>query len=127
MSESTTSGKRKAETPRKSGVADGSRRVRSLVASLVWLVAVVCALVLATGALLVALRFNLDNPIVDAITTVAGRIDFGVLKEFDVPKGAKQSAIDDAQIKSVLVNWGIAALGYLVVGKVLDRVIRPRG
>ncbi len=30
-------------------------------------------------------------------------------------------------VKSVLVNWGIAALVYLVAGKVIDRVIRPRG
>ena len=58
---------------------------------------------------------------------VARKIDLGELKSFDVAKGASASAREDAVVKSVLVNWGIAALAYLVVGKVLDRVIRPRG
>ena len=31
----------------------------------------------------------------------------------------------NAETKSALVNWGIAAIVYLVVGKILDRVIRP--
>ena len=32
---------------------------------------------------------------------------------------------DDVRTKWVLVNWGIASLAYLVVGKVLDRLVRP--
>ena len=124
---SETAGKRKAETPRSGGVAGGSRKVRSAVASVIWLLAVVAALVLAVGALLVALRFNLDNAAVKAITDLAERIDFGVLKDFAVKKGASASEKQDAVVKSTLVNWGIAALVYLVVGKLLDRVIRPRG
>ena len=97
MSDSTT-GKRRAETPRRDGVKAGSRRARSLVASLVWLVAVVAALVLAVGALLVALRFNLDNPLVKVITDLADAIDLGELKSFDVAKGASESAREDAGI-----------------------------
>ena len=31
----------------------------------------------------------------------------------------------DAETKGALVNWGIAAVVYLLIGKVLDRVIRP--
>ena len=128
MSESeTTAGKRRAESPRRGGLGEGSRKARSTVASVVWLLAVVAALVLAVGALLVALRFNLDNAAVKAITDLADKIDLGELKSFEVKKGASASARQDAVIKSVLVNWGIAALFYLVVGKVLDRVIRPRG
>ncbi len=55
----------KAETPvarkkkdRQTGkkVVAGANAVRSRIASLVWLVAVVCALFLAVGALLIALR-----------------------------------------------------------------------
>ena len=126
MSESGTAGKRRAETPRRDTLNDGSRKARSLVASVVWLLAVVAALVLAVGALLVALRFNLDNAVVKAITDLAERIDFGVLKDFKVKKGASASAIQDARIKSVLVNWGVAAVIYLAVGKVVDRVVRPR-
>jgi len=120
----TKAGKRRAKQSR-GGAGVDVRRVRSTVASVVWLVAVVAALVLAVGALLVALRFNLDNAAVKAISDLAGRIDLGVLKSFDVPKGAGAEAREDAVVKSVLVNWGIAALVYLVVGKLLDRVIRP--
>ncbi len=45
-------------------VAAGANLVRSRLASLVWLVAVVCALFLAVGALLIALKANQDNAIV---------------------------------------------------------------
>jgi hypothetical protein len=127
VSESETAGKRRAETPRRDGLNAGSRKARSTIASVVWLVAVVAAAVLAVGALLVALRFNLDNAVVKAITDLADKIDFGELKSFEVKKGAGASARQDAVVKSVLVNWGVAALIYLVEGKVLDRVIRPRG
>ena len=43
-------------------------------------------------------------------------IDLGEFKEFDGK---------DAPVKAALTNWGIAAVIYLVVGKVLDRIIRP--
>ena len=90
--------------------------VRSRVAALVWLAAVVCALFLAVGALVVALKMNQRNDIVSFITDVAGKLDFGDFKKFH---GA------NAATKSALVNWGIAAVIYLVIGKVLDRLIRP--
>ncbi len=94
----------------------GLRRVRSKAASLVWLAAVVCALFLAGGALLVALRMNQDNDLVRFVTDGARLLDLGELKEF---RGR------DAAIKAALTNWGIAAVVYLVVGRVLDRVLRP--
>ncbi len=92
------------------------RAVRTHVASLVWLVAVICALFLAVGALMVALKMNQDNAIVAFITDVAHRLDFGEFKKFH---GA------NAEVKAALTNWGIAAVIYLVIGKVLDRIIRP--
>jgi uncharacterized membrane protein len=126
-------GKRRAEKSKGTGASLGStNRIRSLLASIIWLVAVLCALALAVGALVVALDFNRDNPVVDLILNVANTIDLGVFKDFepDVKKGAsdaaKESARQSAQTKSVMVNWGLAALIYLVVGKVLDRLIRPR-
>jgi hypothetical protein len=98
-------------------VAAGIRAVRSTVASAVWLVAVVCALVLAVAALLVALRMNQQNDLVSLVLDTARRLDFGRLKTFTGK---------DAAIKAALVDWGVAALVYLVLGKVLDRLIRPR-
>lgn len=129
-------GKRRAEKPKGkgSGMALGgsANRVRSLLASVVWLVAVLCALALAVGALVIALDFNRDNSAVDLILNVANTLDFGVFKDFEpefkkgASEAAKQSARQSAQTKSVMVNWGLAALIYLVVGKVVDRLLRPR-
>lgn len=97
-------------------VVTGVRAVRSTLASAVWLVAVVCALILAVGALLVALRMNQDNDLVALVLDYARRLDFGSLKTFTGK---------DAAIKASLVDWGVAAVVYLVIGKILDRVIRP--
>ncbi len=93
-----------------------AKTVRNQVASVVWLAAVVCALFLAVGALLVALKMNQDNAIVAFVTDVANKIDFGELKQF---------AGKNAEVKAALTNWGIAAVIYLLIGKVLDRAIRP--
>jgi hypothetical protein len=97
-------------------VATGVRTVRSTIASAVWLVAVVCALILAVGALFVALRMNQQNDLVSLVLGYARRLDFGNLKTFTGK---------DAAVKAALVDWGVAALVYLVVGRILDRVIRP--
>ena len=84
---------------------------------LVWLVAVVCALFLAVGALLVALKMNQDNAI------VALRPRRGATSSTSAP--FKDFTGKGAATKEALTNWGIAAVIYLVVGKVLDRIIRP--
>jgi hypothetical protein len=94
----------------------GTNAVRSRIASAVWLAAVVCALVLAVGALLVALKMNQDNSIVAFVIDAARRLDFGSLKEFTGRNAA---------VKAALTNWGIAAVLYLIAGKVVDRAIRP--
>ena len=94
----------------------GGRDVRDKIASVVWLAAVVCALFLAVGALMVALKMNPDNAIVAFVLDVADVLDLGEFKEFDGKNAA---------VKSALTNWGIAAVIYLVIGKVLDRIIRP--
>lgn len=103
-------------------VKAGSDAIRSRIASVVWLVAVVCALILAIGALLTAMNAaNQDNGIVAFITDTADALagPLGSLFDFD------DKDKDAARTKNTLVNWGIAAVIYLVVGKVLDRIIRP--
>lgn len=97
--------------------------VRVALASAVWLVAVIAAVVLATGALLVALDFNLDNPLVSFVTETAARLDLGELKSFD--PGSTTESAEEALRRSVLVNWGLAAVIYLILGKIADRLIRP--
>jgi TRAP-type C4-dicarboxylate transport system permease small subunit len=133
VAEPEAAGKRRAEKkPGRGGAMGSTKRIRSILASVVWLAAVVCALALAVGALMIALQLNQTNSIVKAVLDVAQTIDFGVFKEFEPnpPEDATRAEVQDARqsaiTKSVMVNWGLAALIYLVVGKVLDRIIRPR-
>lgn len=100
----------------KDKVRSGAKGLRTKLASAVWLVAVVCALFLAVGALFVALKMNPDNAIVGFVLDGAELLDLGEFKEFEGK---------NAKVKSALTNWGIAAVIYLVVGRVLDRLIRP--
>jgi hypothetical protein len=102
-------------------VKAGAASVRSRLASVVWLVAVVCALFLAVGALLVALDANRDNSVVTFVLDVADRLD----GPFNRDEGIFTFEGKEAETKGALVNWGIAAVVYLLIGKVLDRIIRP--
>jgi hypothetical protein len=106
----------------KSDPVDSARRV---VATVIWVLAVVAALLLAAGALVIALDFNEKNRFVDFLTTTAENLNFlGEMKSFE-PDGKSEAAQHSALVKEVLVNWGICAVVYLVIGKVLDRLIRP--
>jgi len=121
-----------SETGADKGAADkgGDRKagpsvlttIRIRIAQLVWLLFVLCALVLAVGALLVALDANVDNPLVEFVLDGADAVDLGV---FSRENGIKEFAGDNADTKNALFNWGIGAITYLVVGRIVDRVIRP--
>jgi hypothetical protein len=79
-------------------------------------------LFLAIGALLVALKANRHNAVVSFVLEGADKLDLGV---FSRKHGIFTFHGKDAAIKDALVNWGIGAIVYLVVGKIVDRVIRP--
>ena len=96
--------------------------VRARVAQVVWIVAVVCALFLAVGALLIALDANQDNALVRFVLDVADILD---LRVFSRDNGIFEFSGGDAATKNALANWGLAAIAYLVVGRILERVIRP--
>lgn len=97
-------------------------RVRALLAQAVWLVCVVCAIFLALGALLIALEANTDNALVDFVLRAADAVDLGVFSRED---GIKQFRGAGAEVKNALLNWGLGAVAWLVVGRILDRIIRP--
>ena len=99
-----------------------TRKVRLVVAQVVWVAAVVCALVLAVGALLIALDANPDNALVKLVLDVADVLDLDV---FSRGNGIFTFEGADAATKNALANWGLAAVAYLVVGRILERVIRP--
>lgn len=108
------------------GAKVGSDAIRSRIASIVWIVAVVCAVVLALAAVLIALQDNVKagNPIVEWLTNASNVLagPFG-----DVNRNAFNGGVFDlaSTPKEALANWGVAAVVYLIVGRVLDRLIRP--
>ena len=96
--------------------------IRVRLAQLVWLVCALAALVLAVGALLIALDANRSNALVDFVLRAADVLDLEVFSRQD---GIKQFEGQGAQVKNALLNWGLGAIAWLVAGRVLDRIIRP--
>ena len=96
--------------------------VRVRVAQVIWALCALAALLLALGALTFALKANADNGAVTFIRDAAGWLDLGV---FDMHNGVKEFSGDSADTKNALFNWGLAAVVWLIIGRVLDRVIRP--
>lgn len=104
------------------------RRPRRWIADLVWIVALLVALILAAGALLVNLVREPETVVVrqvlDAARFLAGPFD-GLL-HFYRDGSAGRPGAEDVPLQD-LVDWGMAAVGYLIVGRLLDLAIRPRG
>ena len=99
--------------------------VRSRVARVVRIVFGLLATILALGALIVVLRNNINeqNSIVELITNVADTIS-GPLSRDD---GIFSFTGKNAAAKNALLNWGIAAIVYLLIGRLLANAIEPKG
>jgi hypothetical protein len=97
-------------------------RVRVLLAQVVWLLFLAAALFLAVGALLIAVDANRDNELVKFVLEGADRVDLGI---FSKDNGIKEFSGANAETKDALFNWGLGAVVWLVVGRILDRLIRP--
>jgi hypothetical protein len=89
-------------------------KLLSLIASLVGLVSLVVALILVLYIVLVVFKANPKNVIVHDIKDIARPLAW-VFKDLFTPKSPRVR---------VLVNYGIAAIVYLVVGRLIARVIR---
>ena len=102
----------------------GSDWIRLRLAQLVWLVCVIAALFLAVGALLIALgdSVNRSNDLVQFVLDTADKLDLGV---FDLDDGVFSFHGKNAETKDALLNWGLAAVTWLIAGRILDRIIRP--
>lgn len=97
-------------------------KIRARVAQLLWLVCALAALLLAVGALLIALDANQKNDLVDFVLRGADYVDLGVFSRAD---GIKQFRGQGADVKNALFNWGLGAVAWLVVGRILDRIVKP--
>jgi uncharacterized protein YggT (Ycf19 family) len=83
-------------------------------ASVVMTIATIIALFIIAGIVLVLVGANMNNDIVDFVMDI-GRFfarPFGDL----IPQ--------DNQRANYVVNWGIAAIVYLIVGSIIARLIR---
>ena len=83
------------------------------------------ALLLAAGALCIALKANPGNSLVKFCIDSADKLDLGVFSRADGVAHWKGHSHADVT-KNALVNWGLAAVVWLVAGRILDRVVRPK-
>ncbi|MQA93279.1 MAG: hypothetical protein GEV11_01085 [Streptosporangiales bacterium] len=118
----TVAAEHRAETKRDSKstgatVRSTLRNVTDLLARVVMGVATVIAFILALHILFVVFQANPANAIVRTIDGWALDLSFG-LRDLFLP--------DDERVR-VLVNFGIAAVVYLVVGRILAGLIRRIG
>jgi hypothetical protein len=98
--------------------------VRSRVAQVVWILCALAALVLAVGALCIALKANPDNGLVKFCIDTADKLDLGVFSRVDGVahwKGHTHASLT----KNALVNWGLAAVVSLDAGRIVERIVRP--
>jgi hypothetical protein len=115
---------------RKKGHAAQIAAFRAKVAVAIRIVFLVFAVVLAIGALLVAFRDNVSgsNGLVRFIKDFADAIDGPFSRGNGVFHftGKGHAAAASAVTKNALVNWGIAAVIYLIIGRVLSRFVGGR-
>ncbi len=96
-------------------------KIRGSLAQLVWIVSALSALLLAMGALLVALEANRSNGAVDFILSGANLVDLDIFSRSD---GIKQFRGEGADSKNALFNWGLGAIAWLVVGRLVSKLIK---
>ena len=97
-------------------------KVRTVAARVVWGIFLVFGLVLATAALLIALEANEDNSLVSFVLDFAKAIDLGV---FDLDNPIREFNGENGEIKQALLTYGLGAVVYLIIGRILERVIQP--
>lgn len=122
MSPKASTDETTTRTPRR-GVPTAA--LRHQLARVVRLVFGLLAAILAVGAVLVVLRdsVNEQNAIVRFVLDVAD----GVAGPFDRTDGIFGFGGENRVAKDALVNWGIAAVVYLVIGRVLSGLLTPKG
>jgi hypothetical protein len=97
-------------------------KMRTIVSRVVWLIFVICALALAVAALLFALDANDKNNLVDLFYRIADAVDLGF---FDLDNPIKQFSGENAATKTALFNYGIGSILYLIVGRIVEKLIHP--
>ena len=75
----------------------------------------------ATGAFM-QLTARQDTNLIAVRSPVAGIVE---VHEMRVDNGIMKFTGENADTKNALFNWGVGAVVWLVVGRILDRLVRP--
>ena len=99
-------------------------QIRETMARILRVVFLVFSVVLALGAFLVAAHDNVsqNNELVKVVLKFADAID----GPFSRKNGIFEFHGKNADTKDAVVNWGIAAIVYLGIGRYLQRLLAPR-
>ena len=97
-------------------------RLRGIVARVVWAICLTLALILAVAAFSFALDANDENDLVQLVRDLANTFDMAV---FDLDNPVKEFKGENSDVKNALFNYGICSVIYLIVGRFLERLIRP--
>jgi hypothetical protein len=101
-------------------------KARIIVSRIVWLIFVACAFSLAVAALLYSFDANEDNNLVNIFYSIADKVDLGFFDIHENPIKDFQKDNGDLDIrKTALFNYGVGAILYLIVGRVLEKLIHP--
>lgn len=102
------------------------KQARIFVARVLWGVCVLFAGVLAAAVLLIAIDANTQNDLVRFIGRFADHVDLGFFDLTSPVKDFDTKTVNPADdVKTALFNYGICAIVWLVLGRVLDRIVRP--
>lgn len=102
-----------------------TKKVRTTAAKIVWAICVFFALVLAGEVLLIAIQANETNDLVMFMRETADKVDLGLFDLSDPIKDFNEKVPNFSDTGTALFNYGLAAIAWLVIGKVADSVIRP--
>ncbi len=102
--------------------------VRGQAARAVRIIFGVLAAILALGAVLVVLGHSINgsNSIVKFIEDTADNISGPFSRDNGIFHFTGKNAASNLK-KDALLNWGIAAIVYLVIGRVISNLIAPKG
>lgn len=109
---------------KKTSSRDRIAKVRAQVAHVLWLICLVCALLLIGGALLIALKANRDNSLVMFVIDTADKIDLGVFDRNNGVLKFEEGSRRSRELKNALVNWGLAGIVWMIVGRISARLVR---
>ncbi|WP_300406770.1 hypothetical protein [Nocardioides sp.] len=101
------------------------KSVRTTTAKVVWWICLFFALVLAAEVLLIAIEANETNDLVMFLRETAEKVDLGLFSLDDPIKDFNEKVPNFSDTGTALFNYGLAAIAWLVIGRIADAVIRP--